>query len=728
MRNFALIILAAFIGHSAFSQGGMTLYNMSYIPQASYLNPANTPQTNFYLSLPVISGVGAGLNNNFFSLQDVGINLNARWDEGYADSLLTSFSRVAQLSNSLGLKGNLDWLGFGLRSGRQYVSFYIQEEIQANLDFPDELFRFLDDYQKDVVGPNTPYLMSGSRMGLSQYRSFNLQYAYDVSPALTLGGKASYISGIYTLDMSNDTLIAVPGDNSKGFDIVGRMNIRTGGFIEADTANIKNVFINPQNSGFALGFGGKLTTLEDRLDIQFSAINLGQIFWNQKVGLTELTDESFKNADSLQQIFDTLFRVNERPNFSFRQNLIPEFYLGANYYLSKGTSVGALLRARPVYETIQSSFGLFFNARAGKWLGFSTGYMYADRAHNIPFGLTLQPGPVQLYVVTDNILGFAAPSTARQFHLNVGLNLTFGKTSRHWPEKEAVSVAPPPVYLPQPVEEEDDYFGFVEPDAPATTRDTIQSPSAGQAPLYRDDESDVTTYLVSNPIFLHRGPAGSTTVLDTIQPNTVITVLQKRLPDWWYVEFGDKSGWIQPRSIRPALELPVAESAESEEPAQPARLFTPQEYIMLDQTAMRTEPSEEAREVHRVQKWEEVLVLEKTNSSWWKIRHDGYVGFVKSAMLNPRPENYVRPEAGAPVVRPSAPAPTPTPRPQSNLGIYTLNESTSLRAEATHESRSIMRLRKGMKVNVLEKTSSLWWKVEVNGLIGYAKAGNLVSE
>ncbi|MDV7395139.1 SH3 domain-containing protein, partial [Arthrospira platensis SPKY1] len=128
-----------------------------------------------------------------------------------------------------------------------------------------------------------------------------------------------------------------------------------------------------------------------------------------------------------------------------------------------------------------------------------------------------------------------------------------------------------------------------------------------------EDEPDVTTYLVTNPMFLYRGPSAATTVLDTIAPNTVMTVLQKRLPDWWYVEYGNQSGWIQPRSIRPALELPVAEQ-EAEELPEPMVSFTPQDYIMLDQTAMRDAPAETAPEIHRMKKWDEVVVIEKTNS------------------------------------------------------------------------------------------------------------------
>lgn len=718
-------------GATLHGQGGLTLYNMPYVPQASYLNPANTPHNNFYLSLPVVSGVGLGFNNDFFSIGDLKVDLFARWEKSYGDSLLASFADAAQISNRLGLRGEVDLFGFGLRSGKHYVSFYIREVLQADLSMPDEFFRFANDYDKGLVFQNTNnktgYIMSGGRMNVTQYRPFTLQYAYDISPAFTLGGRVSYISGIYTLNATMDTLFTqIKEEDKTDWEMVGRINVQTGGYSNADSSNFENVLINPQNSGFSVGLGGKLTTLDDRLDISFSAVNFGRIFWNHKVGLTTFTDESFENADSLGQIFDTLFRVEERANVEFTQPLNPEFFLNANYYLNKSLSIGALLRAQSVFNTLNASFGLFFNARPAKWFGFTTGYIFSNRAHNIPLGITLSPGPFQFYAVTDNALGFVRGSSARQAHFNAGLNLVFGKTMRELPEKPASKAeeAYPEVYLPEGEEEpyeeiEGDPFM---PTPAGEGRDTIISPTP--EPVYRENEPDITTYLVTNPIFLHRGPNSGTTVLDTISPNTVITVLQKSIPDWWYVEYGNRSGWIQPRSIRPSLEMPVAEQEEDEIPATPVVTFTPQNYIMLDNTPMREAASETAREIHYMKKWDEVLVLEKTNSVWWKIRHEGRDGYVKSAMLNPRPENYVRPEEGA--VAP-APAP-PKAKPQASLGVFSLTESTSLRAEPTHKSNALMRLREGMEVRVLEKTTDLWWKVEAKGVTGYCKAANLTSQ
>jgi len=58
----------------------------------------------------------------------------------------------------------------------------------------------------------------------------------------------------------------------------------------------------------------------------------------------------------------------------------------------------------------------------------------------------------------------------------------------------------------------------------------------------------------------------------------------------------------------------------------------------------------------------------------------------------------------------------------SDLGIYALTKETSLRQRATHRSKSMKRLTPGKELRVLEKTDRHWWKVEVDGLVGYAKA------
>lgn len=58
----------------------------------------------------------------------------------------------------------------------------------------------------------------------------------------------------------------------------------------------------------------------------------------------------------------------------------------------------------------------------------------------------------------------------------------------------------------------------------------------------------------------------------------------------------------------------------------------------------------------------------------------------------------------------------------TDYGTFCVQQETSLRAEATHKATSLKRLKEHEVVLVLEKTNALWWKVEIDGQIGYVKA------
>lgn len=61
----------------------------------------------------------------------------------------------------------------------------------------------------------------------------------------------------------------------------------------------------------------------------------------------------------------------------------------------------------------------------------------------------------------------------------------------------------------------------------------------------------------------------------------------------------------------------------------------------------------------------------------------------------------------------------------SDSKLFKVKAATSLRAEATHTARTLLRFDAGNKVELLEKTDAFWWKVRYKGKIGYAKAALL---
>ena len=62
-----------------------------------------------------------------------------------------------------------------------------------------------------------------------------------------------------------------------------------------------------------------------------------------------------------------------------------------------------------------------------KWIGISGSYTIINQSFaNVGLGLNLNPGPVQFYLVSDNVLGAFKPQDSRYFQVRFGINLIFG--------------------------------------------------------------------------------------------------------------------------------------------------------------------------------------------------------------------------------------------------------------------------------------------------------------
>jgi hypothetical protein len=62
-----------------------------------------------------------------------------------------------------------------------------------------------------------------------------------------------------------------------------------------------------------------------------------------------------------------------------------------------------------------------------KWITLGASYTIINRSfNNLGIALNLNPGPVQFYVITDNILGTFRPQHTRHLQVRFGINLIFG--------------------------------------------------------------------------------------------------------------------------------------------------------------------------------------------------------------------------------------------------------------------------------------------------------------
>ncbi len=131
----------------------------------------------------------------------------------------------------------------------------------------------------------------------------------------------------------------------------------------------------------------------------------------------------------LWDVFDAL-NANVNANLSYHSYvyfLDPRLYLGATYKLNDKFDANLLLYNRFLPVKIQTSVTASLISRPLKNMEASLSWSYMNRSiSNVGIGIGYGRSPVQVYLVSDNILGFFWPMSAKNVNVRFGVNLHFG--------------------------------------------------------------------------------------------------------------------------------------------------------------------------------------------------------------------------------------------------------------------------------------------------------------
>jgi hypothetical protein len=130
--------------------------------------------------------------------------------------------------------------------------------------------------------------------------------------------------------------------------------------------------------------------------------------------------------DSLTGIFN--FNATEN---TFRNNLVPKVYVGATYSLTPGTVFGGLIRADYFNSRFHPSLTLSATKKLTRILTLSASYTARQNSYaNFGVGMSLNAGPLQLYILSDNASNFLYLEDTRGAHVHFGLNVTIGRKTK----------------------------------------------------------------------------------------------------------------------------------------------------------------------------------------------------------------------------------------------------------------------------------------------------------
>jgi hypothetical protein len=431
------------------AQHNLTMYNMHTLPQRIQVNPAQIPDSRFFISMPGFSSVHMLYGNDGFKLK----NLVSVDDSNRLAIRPLDFYNALNKNNRISMDVNYDIINFGFKVRKSYFTVSAGEKVQSQVSFP-----------KDFMGL---FIIGNAGTNLGEDLNFNFGFdvmAYnDISATysrsflkdkLRLGVKGSYLNGILNVNTEKSDLIFNTHPDDFHYTVRTDFKVNTSSIIDTlntdfNADNFDYNVLKSRNRGMALSFGATYQIIP-KVVLSASIVDLGYIDWKDNVQNYETADPNKKtefyglqmkdffsknpNTDSIfKDVIDTLVDKLKMKNthYSYRTNLPTKFYLGGNFWLTKRHNFGVLFYGNYYQKKLNPAITLSYNGKITKLLGVSVSYSMINKSFvNGGVGLTLNGGPFQYYVVADNILGMIKYKDANTIDIRTGINFTFRRKDK----------------------------------------------------------------------------------------------------------------------------------------------------------------------------------------------------------------------------------------------------------------------------------------------------------
>lgn len=448
------------------AQVGNTVFFMQGVPQSNRVNPARHPNCGFYLGFPALSPVRTQLYSSSLAFDDI-IYPNPEGDSlitflhplgnkaAFLEQLKPLNYVVADLGTSL--------ISFGFNTQIGFFSMDLTTRGEGSFYFPDDLARLV----LEGADEGETYTMDGLGTDVSGFDQIALGWSGAIGNKVQIGVRGKALFGLVNLattqsDLSISTSRDVWNLHS---DMAFKASLPFAEVIYDEDGFPSEVVINEDlenlnpweifrlglnTKNFGLGFDlGVDYRPSDRWLLSASILDLGYIHWadgvqeanyqidydytHLEVNPLDFLDEnaSFdEHMDSLlTEISDTLKGgLAFTEGGAYNRRLHTKVYLGASWDVTPNINLGLLSKLDFLSEAIAPQFTASANFHAGRILHFTLSYSYINQYFkNIGAGISLNAGPLNLYVISDNTLNAVFwPQELQSVNLWVGLNMIIG--------------------------------------------------------------------------------------------------------------------------------------------------------------------------------------------------------------------------------------------------------------------------------------------------------------
>lgn len=468
-----LLIYGFLFVSAAIAQNKQVLYDFNEIPQSLLINPGMETDFKWYVGVPFASGISGYAGSNGISVNDIfaedGVDINLKVRERALDVLKPrdEFSATGQLEYFNG--------GFKLNNPAIFYSFGGYFEVDNISYWPQDYAVLAFEGNADQLNRKFDLGDLKSRGSMVNVMHFGINKK--VNRNLTLGLRAKLYSGIleYSSTKNKGFLVNTPGrNNTIASTLDADMVLHTSGiqalYDSNDSGTATNTLVKRALLGGDLGLGldfGFAYHLTERTTITGSVLDLGFMYHAndaksyrlkgratvEGIEIDIIEDFANLNQDFWQDLVDEVealvpFETDTNSYLTFRPTKIygslrhdfgevvgggtgqlpcdctagstGQGELRSKYRNSVGTQVYIINRPRGP----QAALTGFYTRRIGNSLALKATYT-ADKFSytNIGFGMNLQAGPVNLYLMADNLLSYQNMAASRYASFQLGMNI-----------------------------------------------------------------------------------------------------------------------------------------------------------------------------------------------------------------------------------------------------------------------------------------------------------------
>jgi len=456
--NVIAILALLILSGALYGQMPNSLFFMPGVPQAHRINPATQPGAGFYLGFPALSPLRLQFTSSALSANDLLIP-NAANDgfitplhpDADKDAFLNNFKDVNYFMTNVGT--SLASVGF--RARKSYISFDIITRVENALYYPKGIFELAFNGAAD----NSEISLEGLGMDMTVFNEFSMGWSRKdfFIKNLDIGIRGKALLGLANIDTKESDFTIQTSQEAWNLNTAFAISAAAPPIVQFNTdledepVSVNDALLDLDNlslstvkeimglnqSGLALDIGVNYR-LFDKLLLSASALDLGGIRWKNTMegeynfawDFEGVEANPFTGIDTtfISALEDSLLNsYSISAGSPYYSKLNPKLYFGASYYPIEKIGFGFVSKTVFLDQRTSQEFTGTVNMTTGKFINLTLSYSYiAQQFNNVGAGLSLNLGPLNLYLISDNVVSAALnPFTTRSMNLWFGLNTTF---------------------------------------------------------------------------------------------------------------------------------------------------------------------------------------------------------------------------------------------------------------------------------------------------------------